>query len=734
MQAMSVELQKYIDDLPVGIQHHYHDQYWTMTGMNEEFLAMLGYTAAELAGQFDNRYFQLIHPDDRPRVLEQMEEQLTSGDTRQIEYRLCCKDGSWKWVLDRGRLISDDQGNASFCCVLLDITEAKKTREELRLTLERHQIIMSQSTDILFEWDLINDTLIYSDNWEKKFGYKMIDHGLSQVIEQDIHVHPDDLEVFYQLIGQAQNGVAKSTAEFRIQDINGQYIWCRVRATDQYDVDGRAIKAVGVISDIDAEKQMIDSLKKRAERDALTGLYNRAETESLIADYLRQCAANEISSLMMVDIDNFKTVNDTQGHLFGDAFLAELSSVIRSQTRSSDVVGRIGGDEFAIFLKDIPSVAFAQAKAQTILDNISALFDDEKLPVVISCSIGIAVNRDNERDFSALYQEADTALYQAKSQGKNQLVIYDASMMSMPTKQYYSSLGANIDSDSHLSGATDDLSSYVFEILYTTDDLATAIQLILEIVGKRFDVSRAYIFENSEDDNTASNTFEWCNEGIAPEQDKLQRISYAEMDAYEDNFKQGHIFYCRDIKKLPKSQRKLLESQGIYSVLQCAILENGSFRGFVGFDECTGKRMWNKEEISCLALISKILTVFLLKRRAQERDRANSRRMAEMLDNQDAYIYAIDAETFNLLYLNKKTQELDPDAHSGVPCYQAFFGLEQPCQNCPVRHLQQQVTEPLEVYNPRYDVWTLARANSMQWGDQDAYLIFCYDITKYKKD
>lgn len=269
--------------------------------------------------------------------------------------------------------------------------------------------------------------------------------------------------------------------------------------------------------------------------------------------------------------------------------------------------------------------------------------------------------------------------------------------------------------------------NYVFQILYDTSDLEWSIQLVLEIVGKRFDVSRAYIFENTDDGKYANNTYEWCNDGIEPQKEELQRVSYEGLEGYEELFRDGSVFYCRDIRSLKPVQVALFERQGIRSTLQCAIREEEVFRGFVGFDECTGVRMWTKEEVGMLSLISQLLTTFLQKKRSIDRERQMTIRLNTILDVQDAYIYVIEDGSYRLLYLNHKTRVLDPSARKGMICYQAFFCRDTPCECCPLTGGNG------EIYNPQYQVWTKARSASMKWGDRDAWLLTCFDISEFKR-
>ena len=722
----SREYQVLLDNIPGGVQQCLNDGFYTMMEVNQGFLDMFGYDREELSDIFHDHFVEMIHPDDREAALREADGQLKGDGRLTLSYRVLCKDGSYKWVMDNGQFFSTEDGEERIFCIMLDITESRAAREALRLSLERHRIIMNQTTDIIFEWNTLDDTMIFSGNWEKKFGYAPHYAGVKHPGRTFRNIHPDDIPAVEKLVENMDTSMPYTTIELRIQNSEGKYVWCRIRATDQYDRANRRIKTVGVITDIDKEKQMIDDLRKRAERDALTGLYNRAETERQIKKYLSD-KPDGASALFMIDTDNFKQVNDGQGHLFGDAVLSELAAGMKQLTRRSDVVGRIGGDEFAIFLKDIPSKAVAVDRAAKLLEMFRHLFHEEKKMIQVTCSVGVAVYPEDGMDFQTLYHSADLALYQAKNQGKNRYVVFESGNTTPLDRSGYSSLGAAIDSDQRTSGLPGDLVNYVFQILYDTSDIGHAIQLILEIVGKRFDVSRAYIFENSDDGKYADNTFEWCNSGISPQKENLQHFPYEGLEGYEELFHQDSIFYCRDIHSLKPKQVALLEGQGICSTLQCAIWDNEEFRGFVGFDECTGMRMWTKEEIGVLSLVSQLLSTFLQKKRAAERDQQMAVRLNTILDVQDAYIYAISQENHELLYLNHKTRELDPEAEAGMTCYQAFFRRDTPCENCPLSGGDG------EIYNPKYDVWTRVGVAPMKWGDRDAYLLSCFDITEYKR-
>ena len=132
-------------------------------------------------------------------------------------------------------------------------------------------------------------------------------------------------------------------------------------------------------------------------------------------------------------------------------------------------------------------------------------------------------------------------------------------------------------------------------------------------------MSRAYIFENNEENTTCSNTFEWCNEGIEPQIEELQGVSYIDdIPGWPQVYNEKGILYCTDITQLAPQFRAILEPQGIKSMLQCAIIDQGVFRGYVGFDECISNRLWTQEQLYQLEFLAEALSVFLIRRRMSD--------------------------------------------------------------------------------------------------------------------
>lgn len=728
-----------LDDVQVlhnilkGISKYRNDRYFTIIDIDDGFM---GYGRNTIRDKYHDHYLELIHPDDRGRVRRELADQLNRGNEYEMEYRITDADGCAGWVLSKGCLITDGDGQECLYSVIIDISQTKHAQEELRLGLERYKIIMEQTNDIFFEWDIGSDTVVYSSNWKGKFGYEPISTEASVRIPKISHLHPEDMGPFGRFIEEIRSGRRYGELEFRVSDSKGHYQWCKLRATTQFDDQSRPCKAIGIVIDINDEKMAAQELKARAERDTLTRLYNKASARQRIEYLLLNREEGEGAALFIIDIDNFKMVNDQYGHMFGDAVLTKIASQLSRLFRSSDIVSRIGGDEFMALLQGVLDDDQVRVVAERILECFDRVLEELPRECSITCSTGIAVCPRDGADFQTLFQRADVALYHAKACGKKQYQIYDQSMESRAYGQSsgrQSTANTTIESEDGTELALGDLLPRAFNIFSRAENLERAVENVLELLGERLQVSRAYVFENSEDGQFYSNTFEWCAQGIDPQKGQMQNMAFSDMkNDYKGFFNERGIFYCDDIGKLPADLRKILEAQGIQSMLQCAIKDNGRFKGWVGFDDCTAKCLWTISQIEVLSFISELLSLFLLKQRAQDNVTELAEDLRRVLDHQNSWIYVVDAQTRELFYINEKTRRIAPDSSVGMHCYEAFFQKDKPCGRCPMENIKKNINCTMEIYNPLLNVWSLADASFIRWGKKDACLLTCHDITDYK--
>lgn len=601
-------------DLSCGTVCTCADEKMTILHGAGSLFALTGYSADEIGQLFDNRLINMVCPEDRDALRRNMQ----SADYWESTYRLLRKSGAPVWVLEKARRAIESDSSEVCYHLLVEISSLKEQEAWLRSKYLLHQDLVDLSEGIIMEWDVARNTLNCSERWVERFGYPIQHTAADGPLGQLAHVHPDDIPVLKENMQKLLTQKLSATADVRIANSDGRYLWSRIRARAIYDSSDAPISVNAIIYDIDELKRDALTMKRQAALDSLTTLLNKNSAQNAATEYLNEKAPEAMAALLVMDLDNFKTVNDSLGHMYGDAVLAQIGTTLRNLFRSHDILGRIGGDEFLILLKDIPGKEVALDRCQLLVDTFRELLHRLMPKLQVSISVGAALAPVHGSTYADLFRHADEALYTAKRNGKCQYHLYDTQDAYTAISQDQLSI-TRIDSDEQPAADGDSMIRFVFRRLYESRDIDATINELLAFIGTHFNVSRVYIFENNQDNTTCSNTFEWCNEGIEPQKDFLQDLCYAtDLVGWPDVYNENGVLYCSDISELEPHIREIVEPQGIKSMLHCAIMDRGVFRGYVGFDECTANYLWTQGQISLLQFMAEVLAVFLIKQRSIE--------------------------------------------------------------------------------------------------------------------
>lgn len=300
--------------------------------------------------------------------------------------------------------------------------QIKKLESRLRLEREYFNIMQEFSNDILFRLNLKTKTMILHQSSAKLFGMPTDLENFPESERAKKILHPDDLEVYLNYGKMMLQGVAGSQ-KFRMRIVNGDYETFLAHSKTFCDEDGNPIEMLGKLENI---QKYID-LEKKSQIDTLTGALNKHSFEEKVKEQLA-LYPRENSALFFIDLDDFKSINDRYGHSFGDFVLRTVGKKLRNNIRDTDSMGRVGGDEFTLFLPHVPTGEVVLEKAQRILASLNQEFSHENVSMNIHASIGIAVFPNHGDSYETLYQNADTALYMSKEQGKNIATLYHPSL------------------------------------------------------------------------------------------------------------------------------------------------------------------------------------------------------------------------------------------------------------------------------------------------------------------
>lgn len=571
---------------------------------NKEFYELAGFSKEEFEKNGGNSFLFPIHKEDLDEVVSKLKENENADEKFTIKYRIVKKDGSIAWML--ANIVCDNiaQMKRGLYCVIIDITSECYAQARLSFEKERYRMISEISRNINFEYDIDTDILCFERTDNFITTPKILCNFKERLYKPGI-VHEDDSivfdEIFDEIINKKKDYLVK---EARIYDENKKPSWYSITLKRYYSKELSCDKIIGSLVDIDKQKREKETLILNASLDPLTKLLNKQSTQQKILEYLESSENGSPGALIVIDIDNFKTINDTLGHLFGDAIIKEIALRLRVLFRSTDIIGRIGGDEFVVFMKDVYSNEIIFEKAKLLCERIEASYENESIG--ISASVGIAITSQKMNNFKELFKAADTALYFAKSQGKNQYRMYNDTILRQNFKVEERCLDSNFSS----SVSYNDTCIKIFELLCQSSELENDIKDALGIMLKFFDAGRVYIMEIN---STCKCLYQKCSKNTGSGAKIVEEMFTLEKDKMLASFNMDGIFYCDDFLKADNVWKETLEQANAESSLQYMISYKDNKKIIFCIDDCRSKRLWKKTEIDALIIMSKIINEFLMK-------------------------------------------------------------------------------------------------------------------------
>lgn len=293
----------------------------------------------------------------------------------------------------------------------------KKIQKKFSMEEQRYLLLEQFSDTVLFDYDCLKDTIRFTPNADRLFKiHDLVQHNYLHGLDVK-YIYAGDMEIIQSLLmGQS---VQKEIRIRLLHPTEDRYFWCLAQFRYLFEHD-TLVSVVGKITDIDEQKLHEDYLIEISEKDGLTGLRNRASAEAKIRESIQNGADG---TLLMIDVDNFKQINDQFGHTAGDSALIFLADCLQKTFRSNDILGRAGGDELIAYMEGVCNRNIAQKKVELLMYYIRQS-TSQGLPF-ISVSIGIALCPDNGMSYEELFTAADQAMYEAKNRGKMQAQFYE---------------------------------------------------------------------------------------------------------------------------------------------------------------------------------------------------------------------------------------------------------------------------------------------------------------------
>ncbi len=692
IESANRELSLIYESMPGGIVNYIlENQKWRIKSANDGFYKLIGCSKDEFEKKYEGNIFKMLSEPMTREASEEFWSKIDNKETFETELKLMSWSGVPKWVCMSIDYVRNDDETKEAVAIFSDITGIKAADQELYISKEQFDIVKRLTNVIFFEWDVETGTVSHSSNF-LDFFYPLDSYeGFPYSLKGYRAFSQEDAESLITLFEKFRHGLAKSDAEFRAVNRHGESRWYKASMSAILDDSGRPLKVVGILSDIDEQKRKLLTAEETAMKDPLTQLYNKVSTKALIEEYL-DTNKNQ-GAFMMLDIDNFKRVNDTLGHLYGDAVLSELAHTLKSLFRDSDIIGRVGGDEFVVFMTNINELAVIRTKAERILSAFKRSFRTENAEQGISCSIGVSIYPSHGSTYDELMQKADSSLYFSKSRGKDQCTLYSDDVESCGVFALGETRGTTEIAVPHgfvQKNFRENVAEYILKLFYQYDDVDTAVPILLEFVGNSFKMGRMDVSVFSEDDTYYEILYEWCDEGVSPLKKEGKKFPADEWSSIKAQLDDNDILLCQnaDIGIPDYLENDHMKIRGVKSTMLCYIVEKGKRKAVLAFEYLKEKHIFTKEEKETIRTISDTISLFVLRARehALYNEKVSQMKNWEVvLDETDDVVYVSDAENYDLIYLNKAGRELpwiNGREFRGRKCHEFFFGTDKPCSFC----------------------------------------------------
>ena len=428
LRQQEKEYRMIFDSVPALIW--YKDAENRIMRLNEPAARYLGMKVKDIEGKSTYE----LYPEFAAKYHEDDLEVIRSGRPKLgiVEQMGTSNGGGYRWVQTDKFPYMNEQGEIVGVLVFaMDITERKRAEETTRETAERYALAALGANDGLWDWDLKTNEIYFSPRWKAMLGFAdEIGESPEEWFER---IHPDDR---FRFDGELRAHLRGETPHFmvesRLKHRDGSYRWMLTRGISVPGEDGEPWRMAGSQTDITERKMAEQRLQHEAIHDVLTGLPNRALFMDLLGRSLGRSRRRDdyLFAVLFLDLDRFKMINDSLGHMIGDQLLIAMARRLERCLRPGDVVARLGGDEFTILLDDIKDVNDATRIADRIQNELKHPFQLGGQEVFTTASIGIALSATGYERPDDLLRDSDTAMYRAKAMGKACHQVFDSAMHS----------------------------------------------------------------------------------------------------------------------------------------------------------------------------------------------------------------------------------------------------------------------------------------------------------------
>lgn len=563
---------------------------------------LMGYTEKEFNAMLKGRG-RLLYLQETYNQFVALADAVYRGQENQYsQIRIRTAQGDIKWVEIRCEYVGKTAHRFLVQFLAIDVTAIFTEREKLRLEKRKLSYIIEITGDTLFEYNPSTDTMTltrHENNGEveatvKDFIVKLRAGTVTPIEDDDVvQAFCDDIE----------NGKREIKAIFRNRLGDFQYHWMKIDGKSIYSSTGKLTRIIGRIANVDDEKNREAELIKNSEMDSLTGLYNHQVTIDRIKKQMAKLKGDDKGYLVVIDVDDFKRINDENGHLYGDASLCSLSDAMKANFPMG-IKGRIGGDEFMLFVKNIEQEDLKH-RLSNILSEFRKIGEDKPGNASLSCSMGVAIVDKNNKDYEKAFETADRALYLIKETGKNSYTICVTGDDVLEDGHRY--IAEQDEKEQYIKDASlitndDELIVFALELMNNVGSYRKGLGIIADRVCSYVGFDGMLLISSS--DSAYAVTFDWTGDKSNPYEKRLypknQRREWGEIESMfgpNDNY---IVIRGNELEKLGIN--------GYKSILVGKLQSSAFVTQYMAYVDKTTDRSWENETELLLRLTNMLVS------------------------------------------------------------------------------------------------------------------------------
>ncbi|MGN0324698.1 MAG: diguanylate cyclase domain-containing protein [Lachnospiraceae bacterium] len=617
---MKMDEREVLENIPIGIVKARVGVKIEIFEANRYFYQMFGTESSD----YQNGAFARFGEADRRMYEAYIRQRALDHEDIFLEYKTTHKETEQVvWVkLEAHYIGEEEQGdakNALYLCSYFDITKQKQMAAEMDDMRSLYLRAISCSDEMIFDYLIDTDVFTYYKHVEengKIINRPRVKENFLVDMGQKKDIYPDDLVYFYDLCRE------NLTHPFEVRvrrgnQLPGEYTRMRVHASLQKDEKGKPYRIIGTFRPVPLGENLNKDKDDVNTKDELTGLNTRKAAKKLIEESKANSSVAFPYALMILDIKDFRKVNDTYGHIFGDNVLIQVADLIIENINKSDVVARLGGDEFLIYTRNVGERAVF-SMGDKLCRAIREIYVGDDLK--IDACIGAVVSNDPSVAYEDLLQSADDALFELIT--SDRVGIQISKEIVTHNRGLRISYVADRNLRTEASGKEKRLSELIFELLEKAKDVDRAIATVLALVGEKKNLSRISVLRKLPDDLEV--IYQWTARGIeaVPKLDGHTILDY--QNRMRENFSEDGMGVIdeRTVENYDGSKKSILLPAGCKSLMYCDMMEFGEQVGMISFADCTGKREWSDKDYKSFRTITRLISAYTVKAKAIKKEQA----------------------------------------------------------------------------------------------------------------